>query len=118
MPATFAVGSPGSAQSANGGKVTGFNNIGNVTPVALLSDNGSRAQLTFHNPGSNDILVYPTTTSTGATNAPTVAAPGGGFRVFANGGTLTITGECQQAWSALSFAGTNQALTVMESNVQ
>lgn len=117
MPATFAVGSPGSAQSANGGKVTAFNNIGNVTPVVLLAANGNRVQLTFHNPGANDILVYPTTNSLGAANAPTVAAPGGGFRVFSNGGMLTITGECQQAWSALSFAGTNQALTVMESNV-
>lgn len=117
MPATFSVGSPGAAQAANGGKVTPFNNIGNVTPVALVAAGPQRVAITFHNPGANDILVYPTTNATGAANAPTIAAPGGGFRVFANGGSLTVTGECQQAWSALSFAGVNQSLTVMESNV-
>lgn len=117
MPVFAFVGSPGAYQSANGGKVYPFNNIGNVTPVALLPLNALRQVLTFHNPGAQDILVYPTTTGTGAANGPTVAAPGGSFRVFANGGTLTITGECQQAWSALSVAGANQALTVMESNV-
>lgn len=110
-------GSPGAAQTANGGKVYPFNNIGNVTPVAILAANPQRVSVTFHNPGSNDILVYPTTQATGSANAPTAASPGGGFRVYANGGTLLVTGECQQAWAALSFSGTNQALTVMESNV-
>ena len=117
MPATFAVGSPGSASIANGGKVYPFNNIGNVTPTSLVTNNGARASITFHNPGANDILVYPTTTATGAANVPTIALPGGGYRVYANGGQTTITGECQQAWAALSFAGVNQPLTVSESNV-
>ena len=117
MPSFFIVGAPGSAQSANGGKVTGFNNIGNVTPVTVLAANGNRQSVTFHNPGANDVLIYPTTNASGGTLAPTVAAPGGAFRVFGNGGSLTIGGECQQAWAALTVAGTGQPLTVMESNV-
>src|ERR1700727_414924 len=91
------VGSPGSSQTASGGKVYAFNTIGNVTPVALLGVSGERRTIVFHNPGANDVLVFPQTTATGTVNAPTIAAPGGGFRVFGNGGSLTITGECQQA---------------------
>jgi len=117
MPATFAVGSPGSASIANGGKVYPFNNIGNVTPVNVLANNGARASITFHNPGANDVLVYPTTQANGAANTPTIASPGGGYRVYGNGGQLTITGECQQAWAALHFTTTGQPLTVSESNV-
>lgn len=111
---------PGSTlafSSASGGKVRGYNNIGNVTPVAVLPANPSRQSLTFHNPGAVDVIVYPTTDATGAVLAPTVAAPGGAFRVFANGGSLTVSGECQQAWSALSVSGANNALTAMESNI-
>lgn len=113
----FGVGSPGAAQSANGGKVYAFNNIGNVVPVALLGKSGERRSVTFHNPGANDVLVYPQTDALGAVNAPTIAAPGGGFRIFGNGGSLTISGECQQPWSALHFTTTNQPLTVMTTHV-
>lgn len=117
MPVFVIPGGPGAYQAANGGKVYPFNNIGNVTPVAVLAAGPQRQSITFHNPGTNDVLVYPTTTGTGGVNAPTVAAPGGAFRVFGNGGSLTISGECQQAWSALNVTTTNQPLTVMESNV-
>lgn len=113
----FGVGSPGAAQSANGGKVYAFNNIGNVVPVPVLGVSGERRSVTFHNPGTKDVLVYPQKDALGAVNAPTVALPGGAFLVFANGGALTITGECQQAWSALTTSGTNQPLTVMTSHV-
>src|SRR5262245_59334148 len=109
-------GGPFVSQAANGGKVYGFSTIGNVSPVTVLSSNGQRRRVVFHNPGANDVLVYPTTTGTGAVNAPTIASPGGGFRIFGNGGMLTIEGECQQAWAALHFTTTGQPLTVMESN--
>ena len=117
MPVLSFPGGPGAAQSANGGKVFPFNNIGNVTPVLVLPVNGQRVKITFHNPGANDVLVYPTTQASGAANAPTIAAPGGGFRVFGNGGSLVVDGECQQAWAALHFTTTLQPLTVMESQV-
>lgn len=117
MPIFVIPGGPGAYQAASGGKVSGFNNIGNVTPIAVLAANPQRLSITFHNPGANDALVYPVTNAAGGTNAPTVASPGGAFRVFGNGGALTITGECQQAWSALTVSGISQPLTVMESNV-
>lgn len=117
MSVVVGVGSPGSAQTASGGKVYPFSTIGNVTPVQILAINGNRNKFVVHNPGTNDVLVYPQLQASGAANAPTVAAPGGAFRVFSNGGSLTIDGECQGAWSALSVAGTGQPLTVMESNV-
>lgn len=117
MPVFTNPGAPGAYNSTNGGKVTGFNAIGNAGPTALLAANPQRVSITFHNPGAQDILVYPTTTATGAAQTPTPATPGGGFRIFANGGTLVVQGECQQAWAAIAFAGVNQSLTVMESNV-
>jgi hypothetical protein len=111
-------GGPGAAQGANGGKVTGFSTLGNVTPVVVAAANPQRVSITFHNPGTNDVLVYPTTNASGGTLAPTVASPGGAFRVFGNGGSLTVTGECQQQWAALNVTTTGQPLTVMESQVQ
>lgn len=110
-------GFPGAYQAANGGKVYPFNNIGSVSPVAILAANPQRLSITFHNPGAQDILVFPATTGTGASNSPNPSAPGGGFRVFANGGSLVISGECQQAWAAIAFTGSNQSLTAMESQV-
>lgn len=117
MGALFNVGAPGAPTTANGGKVTGFNNISNSVATVVAAANPQRQSITFHNPGSNDTLVYPTTNATGGANAPTLATMGGGFRVFGNGGTLTISGECQQQWAALNFLNVNQPLTVMESNV-
>lgn len=110
-------GFPGAYQAANGGKVYGFSNLSNGTPVVVLAANPQRLSVTFHNPGANDCLVYPTTNATGGVNAPTVASPGGAFRIFGNGGSLTITGECQQSWAALNVLTTGQPLTVMESQV-
>jgi hypothetical protein len=39
-------------------------------------------------------------------------------RVYGNGGTLDITGECQGAWQALANtgAGSSNPLTVIDSN--
>lgn len=117
MGAVFAVGAPGAQSTANGGKVTGFNNINNASGTIVAAANPSRQSITFHNPGANDTYVYPVTNAVGAPNAPTLAAPGGAFRVFGNGGSLTISGECQQQWAALNLIGSSQPLTVMESNV-
>lgn len=111
------VGGAAVFSSASGGKVTGFNNIHNVTPVVVAAANTSRRRLTFHNPGTENIYVYPTVNAAGAANAPTVAAPGGSFLIFANGGALTVEGEIQGAWAALAAAGTTNPLTVMDSNV-
>jgi hypothetical protein len=49
---------------------------------------------------------------------PTNAALGGMTRVYGNGGTLDITGECQGAWQALAVtsAGSTNPLTVIDSN--
>ncbi len=115
-------GSPGANAGASGGKIYSFNAVTNANNISVAPANPQRNSITFHNPGANDILVSPTQALNLATGAyvtltPTTAALGGGFRVFANGGSLTVTGECQQAWQALAFAGTTNALTVMDSNL-
>lgn len=111
------VGGAAVFSSASGGKVTGFNNIDSGVSVQVAAGNPSRRRIIFHNPSDVDMYVYPTTNAAGAANSPTVAAPGGSFRIFANGGALTVEGECQGAWRALCASGTNKALTVMDSNV-
>jgi hypothetical protein len=115
-------GSPGANAGASGGKVYAFNAITNVSNTPVAPANPQRNAITFHNPGAQDILVSPTVALNFATGlaiplTPTTAALGGGFRVFANGGSLTVTGECQQAWQALALAGTTNPLTVMDTNI-
>lgn len=102
--------------SASGGKVYPYNSI-STAPLTVVPANPSRTKLTFHNPGSIDIFVAPLFTATGAALAPSTGALGGTFRVFANGGALTVDGECQGAWQAFSASGAGNPLTVMDSNV-
>lgn len=123
------VGAPQTVNSASGGKVYAYNNISDVAPRVVANANPSRVSITFHNPGGSDVFIAPTNvqnTPGTATNNPsnqalviTNAALGGSWRVFGNGGVLTISGECQGGWQALSVtgAGVANALTVMESNV-
>lgn len=120
-------GSPGTSAGANGGKTYGYNNITNVAPLIVALANPSRQSITFHNPGANDIFVGPQfvqgplgaapSSPTNTAFTPTTALLGGTFRVFGNGGQLTLTGECQGAWQALAASGTTNPLTVVESNV-
>lgn len=113
-------GGPLAVSAASGGKLYAYNTIDATTPVEVAPENPSRQKITFHNPGTVDLYVFPEfkiNSGSDAANAPTVAAPGGSFLVYANGGTLTIEGECQQAWFALAASGTSdKPLTVMDSN--
>jgi hypothetical protein len=119
------IGAPGTNASANGGKVYAYNNIADPavvpTPVRVAATNPQRQSIIFHNPGANDIAIFPQyvqTTGSDVALSPGVSALGGCFRVFGNGGSLTISGECNQAWYAFSFTGSGSTnpLTVMESN--
>ena len=115
-------GSPLAFSSASGGKVYAFNNINETTNTLVAPANTQRQKIMFHNPGSNDIFISPVlvqTTGSSVTLTPSNAALGGTFRVYANGGTLAVEGECQGAWQALAVtgAGTTNPLTVMDSNL-
>jgi hypothetical protein len=109
------VGSPGSVNATNGGKVYAINTLG-TSPSTVIAANPSRLGITFHNPGTNTAYVAPTLTATGAALTPSLAALGGTFQIFP-GGLLIISGECQGAWQAFVASGSNQPLTVMETNV-
>lgn len=120
-------GSPLSAVGASGGKIYGYNNITNANNTTVAQANPARQKITFHNPGSVDIFVSQTaaqnvlgtapTSPADVAFSPTTALLGGTFRVYANGGTLVIDGECQKAWQALAASGTTNPLTVIETNV-
>lgn len=121
---TMIVGGVGGASvfsSASGGKLYAYNALDDTTPTQVAPINTQRQRITFHNPGDVDVFVYPAfkvNTGTAVANAPTVAAPGGSFRVFANGGALTIEGsENSLAWYALAASGSGKPLTVMDSNL-
>jgi hypothetical protein len=97
-----------------------FNAI-NTTAAPLVGANASVATRTFHNPGTIDVVVFPTTVLSGTPGggsvalAPTTSALGGGFRIFANGGQIILSGAAaRQAWQALSVSGSGNPLTVME----
>lgn len=114
--------------SASGGKVYGYNNIAEAAAIVVAPANPSRTKITFHNPGANDIFIAPSfvqnvlgTSPTNPSNVALVlsnALLGGSRRVYGNGGTLEISGECQGAWQALAVtgAGATNPLTVMDSN--
>ena len=129
------VGAPGAVGPTSGGKVYAFNNLGTTAQVVAPS-NSKRTQITFDNPGSVDIIVFPSqvqalnpswtsassldsgsTTISNTALSPTTSVLGGGYRIYANGGTRTFSGECQGAWQALAISSTNNPLTVMDSNV-
>ena len=132
MPTAFDTSPVG---PTSGGKVYAFNNLG-TSPEVVAPQNASRTQITFDNPGSVDIIVFPcqvqalnpswtsassiNTGGTSITNSalvPTAALLGGGYRIYGNGGTRTFSGECQGAWQALAISSTNNPLTVTDSNV-
>jgi hypothetical protein len=110
-------GGAGVSQSASGGKTRAYNTIDDASGTIVLPQNGQRRSIIFHNPGSVDLLIYPTTDYNGVALAPSAAARGGAFLVYANGGSLTVNGECQSAWGARAVSGgATNSLTVMESN--
>lgn len=116
------VGASQTFSSASGGKVYARNNI-STTPSTVVPANPSRQKVTFHNPGTVDIYIAPAsayataTASAPSTLTPSTSSLGGCRTVYANGGTLEITGECQGAWQAFAASGTTNALTVMDSNI-
>ena len=122
-------GSPLAFSSASGGKVYGYNNISEFAARVVAQANPSRQKITFHNPGPTDIFIGPSfvqnvlgTAPANPSNValvPSNAILGGCWRVYGNGGVLSIEGECQGAWQAFAVtsAGANNPLTVMESNV-
>jgi len=113
------VGSPGTINSASGGRVYAYNIISS-SPLQVVGQNASRQSITFHNPGSVDIFVAPTMVQNSGSDvalSPTPSNLGGCLRVPANGGTLVITGECQKPWQAFSASGSGNPLTVVDTNV-
>lgn len=115
-------GSPLTVSSASGGKFYAYPIITESVATQVAPANPARQQITFHNPGSNDILIYPQFVVNTGSNAPNPASttnPGGAYRLFALGGTWTVSGECQGAWFATGVGGStnNNQLTVIDSNV-
>jgi hypothetical protein len=114
------VGSPGTVSSASGGYTYAYNNIGSSASEIILPTDPARKQITFHNPGTIDIFVAPLTAQNTGSDVGLTVGPtqlGGSFLVFANGGTLIITGECQKQWQAFSRTGSNNPLTITVTHV-
>lgn len=115
-------GSPLAFSAASGGKVYDYYTIAEASVITVAPANPSRQKITFHNPGISDIFIAPIYVQGSGTDTvlvPSNTALGGCFRLYGNGGTLVIDGECQGAWQAFSVTGSGSAnpLTVMDSNV-
>ena len=111
--------------ATSGGKIYAFNNI-SATPQVVAPASPARVSITFHNPGSANVYVAPSLVQannsipasiTNSVLTPSPAALGGTFLVYANGGQITMTGECQGAWQAFAATGSTNALTVSDNNV-
>lgn len=129
------IGASPAVGPTSGGKVYAFNNL-TTTAEIVAPANSKRTMITFDNPGTVDIIVFPlnvqalnpswtsaSSLDSGGTSisnvalAPTTSVLGGGYRIYANGGSRTFAGECQGAWQALSISGSSNPLTVTDSNV-
>lgn len=113
------VGSPGTLSLASGGRVYAYNDI-STTPQQIVGPNPARQRITIHNPGTVDIFVAPAfivNSGSDVALVPSNASLGGCYRVYANGGSLVISGECQKPWQAFAASGTTNPLTVDDSNV-
>lgn len=115
-------GGPGAVSGASGGKVYAFNNISESGAVQVAAANTSRRRITFHNPGTKDVFVFPAyvqNTGSDVALSPSTSSLGGCIRVYANGGQYTIDGECQGVYKAFVATGdgTTNPLTVIDTNV-
>jgi hypothetical protein len=104
------VGASGSVGPTSGGKVSAASP--KTVPATVVAGNPARQSITFANPGSVAVFVYPTINAAGGPNSPSAAAPQGSFQILP-GGLLTISGECQLSWGAFVGSVTG-ALTIME----
>lgn len=105
------------SSGSSGIGVRAFNSI-STTTTQVLPANTSRASIVFSNPGTVDVFVAPTLDATGATISPSTGALGGTFRIFANGGVLSLAGAVQTAWVAFSSSGSGNSFTTLESNTR
>jgi hypothetical protein len=96
--------------------VTAINSVSTAVQF-VIGTNPSRNSLTFHNPGSVSVVVFPQYRLVNGANvplAPTISALGGGFLLL-SGETLFIGATAsKQQWQALSLSGTGNALTITE----
>src|SRR5580692_7641449 len=109
---TTGLGSSRTVSSASGGYTFAFNNI-STSPQQVLPQNPQRQSFTVHNPGSVDIFLAPATVqNTGSDVAltPSPSALGGCYRVYANGGEKTFSGEVQKPWQAFALSGSTNPL--------
>lgn len=100
----------------SGGKVTAVNTLGQVA-IQVIGQNVARQSLLFHNPGTNSVYVAPMLNAQGVSFTPSSTSLGGTFEIAAGGYSPLFMGEIQGAWQAFASTGSNQPLTVMESNV-
>lgn len=112
-------GGPLASGPTSGGKVYAYNSLDAVTPVLVAPANTGRQKITFHNPGTVDVVIFPQyvqNTGSNVAATTTIAAKGGGLLVFSNGGEKSVEGECQGAWYALAASGFGNPLTVIDTN--
>lgn len=100
--------------AAIGGQVTAASNAIATGGAQVVGANNARNSITFANPGTVTLYVYPMLNSAGGANAPSVTALGGAVQLLP-GAILTFNGVYKGAYGAFSATGSTNALTVMES---
>jgi len=120
MSIIVGVGSPGTLSSASGGKTYAFNAILSASTTQVAPANPARKQITFINPSATrtiyvSMLVQLSQAGVQSALTPTTAALGGTIPVLPNT-MVSISGECQLAWQALTDSGSTSPLTVIDTN--
>src|SRR5215471_17146874 len=97
--------------------ITAVNTL-TTSPIPVITANPTRGGITFHNPGQNSVVVFPTfvlaQVPVNVPLKPSLTALGGGF-LLPFGATLFIGPPAAQlAWQALSLNGSGNPLTIQE----
>ena len=114
------VGSPGNFAGGGAPKVYYSNVVDSAVAIVVAAANPSRSWIQFINPGTVDILVFPSLAfaSVSATSptalAATFAARAGAYYCPANGGSVSIWGQAGEFKAIAASGGATNPLTIMD----
>lgn len=98
-----------------GGVTTGLNNV-STTAAQVIAASNNRKKLTFHNPGTINLLIFQKLNADGSAQSCTFASPGGGWIVLPYS-MLEITGDAAGgAWMAVAASASTNGLTITASS--
>lgn len=100
------------ATTTSSPQATPVNNLG-TTATSIIGSSTTRHGLIFHNPGTANVYVFPSLTST----SPSSTTLGGSLLIAAGSSVVFPSAQFPNincGWSAFATTGSNQPFTILE----